>query len=542
MSLKKILKIIGLILLLLIATSLFLSYRGYSAAKKDGKETAKLKDYFPFGRTGTFTKETVDNTPGEENTNGEENEITDTTPNNKLVQVSENPIAGYEIIKKEYFVGDNEPVNIQQETVTVTPKGTFTRELKYGSTGEDVRRLQQTLNDCPELGLAETGPGSKGRETTLYVDRTVEAIKKIQLKFKDEILTPQKLTEPTGILDELTRKKLSLPFVCNKISKQVAQPLTVVKDAVRFIERATGNVFDYNLETGELERVTNTTIPRIQEAFFADNGERVLIRYLKEDNQTIETYLGKVPERKLGGDASEAELTGSFMQKNIIDLSVSPDIKKIFYQTKVGTSASGTIFTTKTETKNTVFSSPFSEWLPQWVNDDNISMTTKASGYSTGYLYNFNIKSGEFTRVLGDIFGLTTNISPNYKNILISKSTSSGNSFGMYDTTTKNNYDLGINTLAEKCTWNKNSTFIYCAVPDVIPSGVYPDDWYQGVISFSDRIVSVDPTGLIDAEELANPNDEDQDIDGINIKVTDDEQYVLFMNKKDGILWMTKTK
>lgn len=543
MSLKKILLILLGILFLIGLLALGLTYKGYVNAKKTSPTAeVKFKDYFPFGRTSSVKQSSTEETVSGEN-NIITNTISDETPNNKLIQISDEPIAGYTVIQKEFFA-DNTTTTIEEkkdDTVTVTPNGTFQRELKYGSTGEDVRRLQQTLNKCPDLGLALTGPGSIGRETPLFVERTQDAVKRFQIKFKDEILTPQSLTEPTGILDELTRKKVSNPFVCKKVFVEGTRPGTILKPALRYIEKATGHIFDYNFETGETERITNTTLPRIQEAFFTNNGTQVLIRYLKDDNETIETYLGTLPERKLGDDTGEAALTGKFLAKNMKDITLSPLSDKVFYQTISGTSSVGTIYQPKTDTKNPFFNSPFSEWLPQWINENTITMTTKASGFAPGYMYTLKT-TGEFEKVLGGIFGLTTNTSSDLKNILFNRSSDVGTSLARYEITTGKSYNLGVDTLSEKCIWNKDSSFIYCGVPDILPNGVYPDDWYQGILSLSDRLVLIDPTGLIPNEELVNPRDEGKDIDAINLQTDPTEEYLSFINKKNNILWTIKTR
>lgn len=538
MKLKKILIIIGILLVVLIAASLVTTYISYSQAKKTNNEVV-FTDYFPFGKGNIFNRNTGENTLSLEENSG--SQIEDTEPNNKLIKISEQPIAGFVFIEKEFFpdatITPNQP---QSQTVTVNPYGTFDRDLKYGSQGEDVKRLQQTLNACPELGLSQTGPGSTGRETDLFVERTFEAVKKFQLKFKQELLTSRGLTNPTGILDELTRKKISAPFVCNTIATDTpkVKPGGVLKTVIRYIEKGTGNTFDYTPETGETARLTNQTIPRIQEAFFGDNGNKVFIRYIKEDNQTIETYFATVPKQILGGDGSAGELTGKFLEKNIIDLSISPKKDAAFLQTINTAGALGGIMTLLDENKKQVFTSPFSEWLSQWIKDDTITMTTKASGFVEGHMYGFNTKTSAFTKIFGGIFGLTTNTNPSLTKILFSKSTERGIIFGLHNRDDLKNYNLNVTTLPEKCTWSATGGTIYCAVPKLIPGAVYPDEWYQGVVSFNDQIVRLDPTQLYENEVLVDPEYEGVVVDAVQLQVDKTELYTAFIDKKTGMLYM----
>lgn len=57
--------------------------------------------------------------------------------------------------------------------------GAFTRDLKVGSSGEDVKRLQEWLNSHG-FPVATSGPGSAGNETTMFGSATRAAVAKFQ--------------------------------------------------------------------------------------------------------------------------------------------------------------------------------------------------------------------------------------------------------------------------------------------------------------------------------------------------------------------------
>ena len=79
------------------------------------------------------------------------------------------------------FFKSDEPVVVTQQPTTTqktpTPPvaGQFTRNLTIGSQGEEVRRLQQFLNqnDCP---VSQTGAGSPGQESTYFGQKTQQAV------------------------------------------------------------------------------------------------------------------------------------------------------------------------------------------------------------------------------------------------------------------------------------------------------------------------------------------------------------------------------
>ena len=72
--------------------------------------------------------------------------------------------------------------------------------------------LQQLLNQDPATQLSVSGPGSPGNETSFFGPLTVDALKRFQQKYAQDILVPQGLSIPTGELGLFTRLKLNLLY------------------------------------------------------------------------------------------------------------------------------------------------------------------------------------------------------------------------------------------------------------------------------------------------------------------------------------------
>jgi hypothetical protein len=89
---------------------------------------------------------------------------------------------------------------------TLCPAYPFTRALRFGMEGEDVRALQRLMN-CLGFSLAESGPGSPGEETPFYVGRTRTAVIKFQEAYAHEILVPVGEERGTGIFAQYSRAK-----------------------------------------------------------------------------------------------------------------------------------------------------------------------------------------------------------------------------------------------------------------------------------------------------------------------------------------------
>ena len=319
-----------------------------------------------------------------------------------------------------------------------------------------------------------------------------------------------------------------------KTTKPVPPPTEFVP-ALRYVARSSGNIYQTFADKIDERKFSTTIIPRVYEAYFGNKGESVIMRYLKEDNRTIATFAGSLPKEFLGGDTSESnEVKGSFLPDNISDISVSPDHSRIFYLLNIGDSVVGTTSGILGDKKVQIFDSPFTEWLSFWPNSKMITLTTKPSSDVPGYMYAIDPNKKDFNKILGDISGLTTLTSPNGKLTLYGNSSLSLN---VYNISTGEITPLIVRTLPEKCTWNKTSTIVYCAVPKSISGALYPDAWYRGEVSFMDDVWKIDIENgnaniVLDPTSILG-----EGLDGIKLTQDENENYLFFVNKKDSYLW-----
>jgi hypothetical protein len=321
----------------------------------------------------------------------------------------------------------------------------------------------------------------------------------------------------------------------NSSLKPTAPPTEFVP-ALRYVERSSGIIYQTFADRLDERKFSSTIIPRVYEAYFGNKGESVVMRYLKEDDKTIQTFVGVIPKEYLGADSSGAnEIKGSFLPENITDLSISPDNSRIFYIFNNVNTVVGVTLTLSTNTKVQVFDSRFSGWLSSWPNNKIITMTTKPSYNVKGFAYTIDIDRKDFNRVLGDINGLTTLTSPDGKMILYSDNNLS---LSIFNVNTNSGNVVGIKTLPEKCVWGQGSDVIYCAVPKSIDRGAYPDSWYTGEVSFSDEIWAIDSESG-NTTLILNPSEtqDGEDIDAIKPSLDKDQNYLFFINKKDSYLW-----
>jgi len=91
--------------------------------------------------------------------------------------------------------------------------------------------------------------------------------------------------------------------------------------------------------------------------------------------------------------------------------------------------------------------------------------------------------------------------------------------------------------LPEKCVWLSNLKNVICGIPIDAPTAEYPDEWYQGIVSFSDNIYKMNLNNKT-KDLLVSPKDfSGKSIDVIKPALGPNEKYLFFINKKDLSLW-----
>ncbi|MDD5050586.1 MAG: hypothetical protein PHV93_02480 [Candidatus Pacebacteria bacterium] len=307
---------------------------------------------------------------------------------------------------------------------------------------------------------------------------------------------------------------------------------------VRYMERGTGHVFERSFASstpfGPATEISNTTIPRVEETLWMPDGQSLLARYTKDDSDEIDTFYGALTVAT-SSDSEPGSIDGNFLDTNIIQL-VEGGKSKIFSLENVGDQAVGIISNPDGKKQNPLFKSALTEWIPEWPKEGTITLTTKASSLAPGFLFFLNTANGNLRKILSSISGLTTLTNPDASYVLYSESKDQGYTLNIFAVKTGEKNIAPIKTLPEKCLWSKRDTTIaWCLVPQLVPQGNYPDDWYQGNISFSDSIWKINAkTG--ESELLVSINNGIL-IDGIHPFTDKAEDMLFFTNKKNMTLW-----
>lgn len=299
---------------------------------------------------------------------------------------------------------------------------------------------------------------------------------------------------------------------------------------IRYMEKQAGHIFELKSGESRAQRIINTTIPGVVRTLWSDGGENLVFQYL--DSNTIKTTAGTI-----SATGTVQTIKTFSLPDNIHDISIAPTAKNIFYILAVGDTAVGTVANMDGSGRKQIFNFPITELTSRWTDAGTITILTKPSASSRGFFYSIGSGTGTLKKLLGDITGLTAIMSPNKTKILFSGSAPGTFNTFVYDVLKKTSQLFPIRTLPEKCVWSGDNTTLYCGAPETIPVGDYPDAWYQGKISFTDTIWSVNTeTGALDV--IAIPKDDArEEIDAIDLLLNKEENLLLFTNKKDSLLW-----
>lgn len=323
----------------------------------------------------------------------------------------------------------------------------------------------------------------------------------------------------------------------------------VKTEFLRYIEKGTGHIKELSFDENIPTKVTNTTITAIYDSIWSKNGDTLIIKRLDGIDNNIQTIYGRIVSENEGQPlelGEIAKLKTIILPTNVLDIVSSPLQDKLFALIKNGENVEGVIsdFSGENplEKKLKIWESPLSEWQITWPKNDQIILLTKPAYNVNGYLFSLSVpKEHSFNKLIGDITGLTSIVHQGGKKVIYSETTGFGFITYFLDRQSGELKILPIKTLPEKCVWSKlNENVIYCGVPKNIIASKYPDDWYKGIISFSDDIYKVD----LDVNKATRIRLQGlpTGTDAINLRLSQSEDYLSFTNKYDETAWMIKLK
>jgi hypothetical protein len=298
---------------------------------------------------------------------------------------------------------------------------------------------------------------------------------------------------------------------------------------VRFIDRATGHLYETVATSTLVDRITNTTVPGIQEMLWVDENT-FIVRYLNGD--TPETFLARLVE-----DAEEEQRLNGIFLDSYTRAALDPQKDTLFGVYSEGNGSSLVVSDLDGTNAREVLASPLSSWVPLQSEAGLFVYSAPLSGVN-GYLYQIN--GGALIKVAGGILGMTAQISPSGQYALVSGARGGEVSLALINIETGQIYESPLNTLSDKCVFDRqNETQVYCGIPEELDSltqAALPNDWLLGRVGFTDAMwrISFERESATFVSAL---DDTSEAIDVVNLSMNEENTHLLFTNKNDLSLW-----
>lgn len=337
---------------------------------------------------------------------------------------------------------------------------------------------------------------------------------------------------PVSVSSRLVRISEGPVVLGMSVINRVVSTSSPSETVVNYIERQSGNVYSYLVGAGTLTRTNNKTVPGIQSAVWFSDASTAFVRYLSgADYSTINTYA----LRAVSSDTTPAGGQGFFLAQNLSGVSVSSS-GILTLSSGVNGSIASLSKTDGTGTRE-IFTTPLSSLRVDFAGKNRYLAYSKPSARIQGSAFIVD-GSGTFSRVAGPLSGLVAKASPSGKWLLVSHVNGSAMQMSLVNTATGESLALPVATIADKCVWTADDSAVYCGIPvSPSPNFSYPDDWYQGAVSFSDRIWKIDVSGRYAQFVLDFVKENNSELDATALSIDPLSKTLVFINKKDGSLW-----
>jgi len=337
---------------------------------------------------------------------------------------------------------------------------------------------------------------------------------------------------------------------------------------VRWVDRGRGNIYEAHGDILDVITISNTVVPKIYDSLWNKNLTAFIGPSLQDGVSEASLLYAELRARPVPKTASSTgtnaatttaltaqlmastspgssfiaqtpyELKGKNLPQHIVAYAISPKKDKIFFLVNDKGSGIGYTATFDGKSVTQIFNTPITQVNAEWPEENTIAITTKGSAFYGGFLYFVNPKTGIWKKILGPIIGLSTRVSHDGKSVLASSAEGNTMSTAIFNVSSHKFTSAVFRTLADKCVWgNFNLNMVYCAVPAQPVNGLYPDDWYRGLVSGADKIWQLNSTTGEIHLVSSIVDQSDRVIDAFNLGLDPKDEYLLFMNKNDLSLW-----
>jgi Tol biopolymer transport system component len=315
--------------------------------------------------------------------------------------------------------------------------------------------------------------------------------------------------------------------------KVLSPSIDETKQKIKYYSKENGNIYQVNFNGSELSKISAANLAGIINLIWSPDKEKVLGTFQQDSG--IKRYLHDYQSGK-----------DTLLNDSIGQAAWSPDGGKITVQSYDSATGTNTVSVANADGSDLkgIFQTRLKDMVLEWPTVDKISIKTPVSGLSDGLVLTVNPEDGTFKKIINGLFGLNVKWSPLGDKFIYSTTSSDGKNLNLFTAgqSGENSRALGISTLVEKCVFSQDDRTIFCGIPQKLSeNAVWPDDYYKGLTSVSDQIFKINlDTG--EKSLLFSPNPAEKSYDTSDLFLSPQEDYLFFINRKDGMLYGLKVE
>jgi len=325
--------------------------------------------------------------------------------------------------------------------------------------------------------------------------------------------------------------KTELNLKISVISKEKALALAIGEDnkTIKYYFEENGRVFSSAFDGSSSESLSTNELPDLSEIIWSPDRKKV-----------IGIFAGITPKKYFYDFRTKKSV---LLNESIKSIAWAPSAGKIAYHYETADGRYNNISISNPDGSNwrAVFQTRLTDLVVSWPAADKIYIFNKPSGLTMGSLFAIDPDSGSFTKIFGDLYGLSAIWSPDGQKMIYQTTDEKGKNLKLYVAYSDGSQqkELPLQTLAEKCAWSSDSQTLFCAVPQKLSEyAVWPDDYSLARVFVSDDFYIVNTASL--AKTKIAGSGTSQSFDAQDLILSPNGDYLFFINKKGGLVYNIK--
>jgi hypothetical protein len=323
--------------------------------------------------------------------------------------------------------------------------------------------------------------------------------------------------------------ELSLKISAVSQEKALALAIGEDKKTIKYYLEKNGLVYSSAFDGTNLAPLTQNELPGLSDIIWSPDNKKVIGIF---SSITPKKYFYDFQTKK-----------SVLLNENIKSIAWAPSSDKIVYhyETADGLYNNLSVANPDGSSWHTIFQTRLTDLVVKWPTPNKIYIFNKPSGLTQGSLFAIDSDSGNFSKILADLYGLAASWSPDGQKMIYQATDQQGKNLKLYVAASDGSQpkELPVQTLIDKCIWSGDSQTLFCAVPQQVSEhAVWPDDYNLARVAISDDFYILNTASLTKTKIAGS--DTTQSYDAQNLILAPNGDYLFFVSRKTQLIYAIK--